>query len=200
MPLIPGSDTIGRIIGQKRKTRRTTLDANCQGKSSSSSSCRSSTPQFQTCTKQLPSLTKAQSLIDRQARLFKYRRSIKMASRLLPRFSALSSRSLILPIRTPSRSFQTSSRHLQEVVAAAPVRKPVGAFRGGSVALLISLRKRKSFLPTMPNTVCSDTLLPEQELTAYIFADFSVSYSVRPLRAPRCTTTSWKNTRSRMRC
>lgn len=30
-----------------------------------------------------------------------------------------------------SRAFQTSAALRQEVVAAAPVKKPVGAFRGG---------------------------------------------------------------------
>jgi len=53
-----------------------------------------------------------------------------MASRiLLPSMRLISSRSAAL--RT-TRSFQSSSRRLADV-APLPVRKPVGAFRGGSV-------------------------------------------------------------------
>ncbi|KNG47521.1 hypothetical protein TW65_05558 [Stemphylium lycopersici] len=37
---------------------------------------------------------------------------------------------------TMSRAFQTSAALRQEVVAAAPVKKPVGAFRGGLFGFL----------------------------------------------------------------
>ncbi|KAL6249707.1 hypothetical protein RBB50_003562 [Rhinocladiella similis] len=58
-----------------------------------------------------------------------------MASRLLiPRFSSASR--TIRATAMPSRSFQTSSRRLQEI-PAAPVKKPVGAFRGGLFGFLL---------------------------------------------------------------
>jgi len=62
-----------------------------------------------------------------------------MASRLLvPRFSS-ATRSLAISTRITSRSFQSSSRFLQEAVTpvAVPVKKPVGAFRGGLFGFLL---------------------------------------------------------------
>ncbi|KIV80177.1 hypothetical protein PV11_07697 [Exophiala sideris] len=57
-----------------------------------------------------------------------------MASRLLvPRLSA-ASRAPIVPFA--SRSFQTSSRRFAETVAV-PVKRPVGAFRGGLFGFLL---------------------------------------------------------------
>ncbi|KAK6381988.1 hypothetical protein LTS17_003873 [Exophiala oligosperma] len=59
-----------------------------------------------------------------------------MASRLLiPRLSS-ASRTIRATPAVPSRSFQTSSRRLQEI-PAAPVKKPVGAFRGGLFGFLL---------------------------------------------------------------
>ncbi|KEF63475.1 uncharacterized protein A1O9_01453, partial [Exophiala aquamarina CBS 119918] len=59
-----------------------------------------------------------------------------MASRLFARFP-----SAVVPLRASnpllSRSFQTSSRRLQEAVVAPPVKKPVGAFRGGLFGFLL---------------------------------------------------------------
>lgn len=55
-----------------------------------------------------------------------------MASRILSAAMRLSSASA--PFRPATRSFQTSSRRYADAVATPlPVRKPVGAFRGGSV-------------------------------------------------------------------
>jgi len=60
-----------------------------------------------------------------------------MASRLLTRFPYA-----VAPLRASnpllSRSFQSSSRRLQEaVVAPVAVKKPVGAFRGGLFGFLL---------------------------------------------------------------
>ncbi|KAK5190124.1 hypothetical protein LTR99_008158 [Exophiala xenobiotica] len=60
-----------------------------------------------------------------------------MASRfLVPRLTS-ASRTLRAPTPFLSRSFQTSSRRLQEIPAAVPVKKPVGAFRGGLFGFLL---------------------------------------------------------------
>ncbi|KAK3207186.1 hypothetical protein GRF29_103g111173 [Pseudopithomyces chartarum] len=57
-----------------------------------------------------------------------------MASRLLFPVARTAARSIQ---QAPIRSFQTSSALRQEVVTAAPVRKPVGAFRGGLFGFLL---------------------------------------------------------------
>ncbi|KIW24532.1 uncharacterized protein PV07_10241 [Cladophialophora immunda] len=62
-----------------------------------------------------------------------------MASRLLvPRFSFASRTLRALP-QFQSRSFQSTSRRFQEAGAAAsvPVKKPMGAFRGGLFGFLL---------------------------------------------------------------
>ncbi|MCJ1397673.1 hypothetical protein MMC11_000869 [Xylographa trunciseda] len=61
-----------------------------------------------------------------------------MASRILtPSLRAVSRSAAPLPIRT-SRTFQTSSRRMDTATTVAvPVRKPVGAFRGGLVGFLL---------------------------------------------------------------
>ncbi|KAL2404235.1 hypothetical protein ABEF93_001428 [Exophiala dermatitidis] len=60
-----------------------------------------------------------------------------MASRLaVPRFAS-AARSLRPSAPSLSRSFQTSSRRFQEAVAAPPVKKPIGAFRGGLFGFLL---------------------------------------------------------------
>ncbi|EXJ89370.1 hypothetical protein A1O3_02437, partial [Capronia epimyces CBS 606.96] len=59
-----------------------------------------------------------------------------MASRLLvPRISS-AARTLRSSPPLVSRSFQTTSRRFQEA-AAAPVKKPIGAFRGGLFGFLL---------------------------------------------------------------
>ena len=58
--------------------------------------------------------------------------SAAMASRVLIPRLATASRSIRPTTPFLSRSFQTSRSRLQEAVAV-PVKKPVGAFRGGSV-------------------------------------------------------------------
>ncbi|PVI06945.1 hypothetical protein DM02DRAFT_609314, partial [Periconia macrospinosa] len=55
-----------------------------------------------------------------------------MASRFLAPAVRSASR-----IAAPARSFQTSAALRAEVVAAAPVKKPVGAFRGGLFGFLL---------------------------------------------------------------
>merc|ERR1712098_609549 len=57
----------------------------------------------------------------------------KMASRMLRPAVRLSSPSAALT----TRSFQTSTRRFAEVAAPLPVRKPVGAFRGGLFGFLL---------------------------------------------------------------
>ena len=118
--------------------------------------------------------------------------ALRMASRILSRTPALASRAVALPARLPiSRSFQTSSRRLQEAVAAGPVKKPVGAFRGGSVA------ENPGRPPQAPVPIFLSEVRADNVLRA---TDSSVSCSARRSRAPRSTTISWRNTRSRMRC
>ncbi|KAK0126116.1 hypothetical protein ONS95_007735 [Cadophora gregata] len=56
-----------------------------------------------------------------------------MASRILRPAMRLSSSSAALT----SRSFQTSTRRSAEIAAPLPVRKPVGAFRGGLFGFLL---------------------------------------------------------------
>ena len=53
----------------------------------------------------------------------------KMASRIVS--PALRTFTTSAAFRTTTRSFQTSSRRCAEVITPLPVRKPVGAFRGG---------------------------------------------------------------------
>jgi len=60
-----------------------------------------------------------------------------MASRVLPRFTYYSSRTSPLFLHPQTRSFTSSSRRLQDAVPIAPVRKPVGAFRGGIFGFLL---------------------------------------------------------------
>merc|ERR1711939_662450 len=57
----------------------------------------------------------------------------KMATRMLRPAMRLSSPSAALT----TRSFQTSTRRFAEVAAPLPVRKPVGAFRGGLFGFLL---------------------------------------------------------------
>ncbi|KAK0514844.1 hypothetical protein JMJ35_002223 [Cladonia borealis] len=61
-----------------------------------------------------------------------------MASRILaPSMRALQQTASMAPLRS-SRTFQSSSRLLDaSSVAAAPARKPVGAFRGGMFGFLL---------------------------------------------------------------
>merc|ERR1712093_116688 len=59
--------------------------------------------------------------------------TLKMATLMLRPTMRLSSPSAALTIR----SFQTSTRRFAEVAAPLPVRKPVGAFRGGLFGFLL---------------------------------------------------------------
>ncbi|EON65141.1 hypothetical protein W97_04378 [Coniosporium apollinis CBS 100218] len=62
-----------------------------------------------------------------------------MASRLLSRAPALVTRNVASSptLRTPLRSFQTTARLMETPTGALPVRKPVGAFRGGLFGFLL---------------------------------------------------------------
>ncbi|KAF2444567.1 hypothetical protein P171DRAFT_432563 [Karstenula rhodostoma CBS 690.94] len=57
-----------------------------------------------------------------------------MSSRFLIPAARTAARSIQ---RVPVRAFQTSNALRQEVVAPAPVKKPVGAFRGGLFGFLL---------------------------------------------------------------
>lgn len=73
-----------------------------------------------------------------------------MASRILA-MRNLSTPSVAL--RT-SRQLSTSSRRFAEVATPLPIRKPVGAFRGGSVQLFCSLRPLFLLISTTPTSEC----------------------------------------------
>jgi hypothetical protein len=80
---------------------------------------------------------------------------ITMASRILsPAMRAVASPSTAF---WAARSFQTSSRRLADVAAPLPVRKPVGAFRGGSV--IYPMLQPFQLLQSYPNCLQSFLLV-----------------------------------------
>lgn len=82
-----------------------------------------------------------------------------MASRVLPRFSTFSVRTSPIAMRASVRSFQSSSRYLQEVATAIPVRKPVGAFRGGSVQLSVHVEGLSRYFRAQSRVCCRALVL-----------------------------------------
>jgi hypothetical protein len=82
-----------------------------------------------------------------------------MASRILPSATRFA--------QSGRRSFQTTARRLQEpVITPLPVRKPVGAFRGGSV----------QSLPYIPNITHESELLADTKVQALWFPSGQHTY------------------------
>ena len=74
-----------------------------------------------------PSLHDRNYILELSAQLYEQPQVIGiMASRFLAPAVRTASRTF-----APARNFQTSAARRAEVVAAAPIKKPVGAFRGG---------------------------------------------------------------------
>ena len=108
--------------------------------------------------------------------------------------SLLSSRNIILQ----RQSFTSSSRLLETPSSALPVKKPIGAFRGGSVSAIHSLA-------CLPTRTLNSIALVFSSLTMDIPAngchtDYSASFSERRQQGQRCITTCWRTIRCRIRC